>query len=88
VKKQTVFNLFVYFWLLVITVWLVFLTVLVLGDNYEETLQKFGFPSDIDSIMSQAVQDGKLSPELKNMVQDLIGDSPENTELPHSKVRN
>jgi len=86
-KKQTLFNIFICIWLMVISVWLLIVTLFILGDNYEETMKKFGLPSDIDNIVSKVVEDGQVSPELTQMVKDLLAKSSQTNELPHSKPR-
>jgi uncharacterized membrane protein len=86
-KKQAFFNVVVFLWLCSLSVGILFLSFIVLHSNYKETMKELGLPSDIDKVLSNAMEDSALSPEVRKMMNDLLGSSSQAGFLPQSSPR-
>lgn len=86
-KKQTFFNVIVFFWLCSLSGGMLFLSVSVFKTEYKETMQKLGISTDIDKALSKVMDESAVSPELKKMVSDLLGSSSQAGVAPRSSPR-
>lgn len=75
-KKQTVYNIFIFGWLLALTLWLAFISIILMSKGYDDTMKKLGISSkssDINKLVSDVVKNGELPPEFQTLVSGLLG---------------